>query len=259
MDTQFPPDFCLGSPRERIGTLRRPFFGKDSMRVPIVAGALRGKWWLLTSRGQPGRVLTGTYEPAHTKRFVSLVRPGSVVLDLGAHTGYYTLLASALVGGTGLVYAFEPNPRNCHYLRRHLKINRVKNVEVEESAVSDSDGHARFDADRGSGTGHLAEAGGIEVRTISLDAFCTARGVRPSLIKVDVEGAEVGALEGARATLERFRPIVMLSTHGDQLHRSCLAFFASLDYHVGPISGDNVESTSELLALPRPGEQRLGE
>ena len=67
------------------------------------------------------------------------------VFDIGAHAGYYTLIASKLVGGSGHVVAFEPAPRNLRYLRRHLSLNHVSNVTVLEVAVSDRAGVGRFD------------------------------------------------------------------------------------------------------------------
>lgn len=219
------------------------------MRLPILAGRLRGRWWLLRSRGQPGRVLTGTYEPSHTRLFEEWVQPGSTVLDIGAHVGYYTLLSSSLAGDTGRIYAFEPNPRNCVHLRRHVRINRLRNVHVEESAVAEARGVARFGFGTGSGTGKLDEKGRIEVRTIAVDAFCIARSIRPTLIKIDVEGAEMRVLEGARAVLLRYHPVILLSTHGEAVHQQCITFLRQMGYLLHPITGEAADTTSEILAL----------
>jgi FkbM family methyltransferase len=221
------------------------------MNVPILAGRLRGRWWSLSSRGQPGRVLTGTYERAHTRLFEKWVFPGSIVLDLGAHVGYYTLLSSRLAGDTGKVYSFEPDPRNCRNLRRHVRINRLRNVHVEESAVADVEGTARFQTGTGSGTGRLGERGTLRVSTLVLDAYCRSGSIQPNLVKIDVEGAEMRVLEGARATLVDFRPTIILSTHGADIHRQCITFLRTIGYALHPITGEDPEHTTELLALAR--------
>ncbi|HLM66817.1 MAG TPA: FkbM family methyltransferase, partial [Longimicrobium sp.] len=177
------------------------------LRLPIVGGRLRGRWWDPASRGKVLRILNGTYEPEQTRLFEQHIRPGGTVLDVGANVGYYTLLASVLAGDAGRVHAFEPEPRNAEFLRRHAAINRRANVTVRQAAVSDRAGTARFDFGSGSGTGRLAHAGAIEVRTLRLDDYCTEHGLAPTAVKIDVEGAEVAVLEGARGMLERYRPV----------------------------------------------------
>ena len=202
------------------------------------------------SRGKVLRILGGTYEREQTRLFERLVRPGDTVLDVGAHVGYYTLLASVLVGDSGRVHAFEPNPRNAEFLRRHLLANRRRNVRVEQLAVSDRAGAARFDFGTGSGTGHLADGGALEVHTVRLDDYCAERGLAPSAIKIDVEGAETFVLDGARETLRRHRPVIFLSTHGTEVHRACLALLRGLGYRVEPILGGDVDAATEVLATP---------
>ena len=185
---------------------------------------LRGYWWLPSSRGKVLRVLRGTYEPEQTAHFVRWIGPGATVIDIGAHVGYYTLLASMLAGETGSVWAFEPEPTNAEFLRQHMYLNHCSNVHVEEVAVSNSSGRARFLCGKGSGTGHLDKSGDMEVRTVRLADFCAARGIRPSALKIDVEGAEAEVLEGARDLIRDSRPVIFLSTHGPALHRQCLSW-----------------------------------
>lgn len=220
------------------------------MRLPIWGGALRGRWWLPASRGKVLRVLGGTYEPEQTRLFQEHVRPGDTVLDIGAHVGYYSLLSSVLAGDAGTVWAFEPNPHNCAFLRRHVEINRRGNVRVTEAAVSDAAGRARFDFGRGSGTGRLSGDGAIEVATVRLDDFVRERGIAPTAVKIDVEGAEVQVLEGARATLGEHRPVIFLSTHGAEVHRASMELLRGLGYAFRPILGSDADTTSELLCLP---------
>ncbi|HYR08050.1 MAG TPA: FkbM family methyltransferase [Longimicrobium sp.] len=218
------------------------------MRLPIIAGRLRGRWWLPASRGKILRILNGTYEREQTRLFEQLLRPGGVVLDVGANVGYYTLLASVLVGDAGAVHAFEPEPRNAEFLRRHLRINGRRNVTVQQAAVSDYEGTARFEAGTGSGTGHLGDAGTLEVRTLRVDDYCAEHGLAPTAIKIDVEGAEMSVLAGAFDTLARHHPTIFLSTHGPELHAATLGFLGGMGYQLRPILGDRVEFATEVLA-----------
>ena len=140
-----------------------------SPRVPILRGPLRGHWWSPLSGGQFGRVGGGTCEPDLTRLFTERVGSGAVVFDLGAHIGYYMVLAAVLVKGRGRVLAFEPNPRNLRHLRRHVSMNRCERVEIVPSAVSEREGTASFARGSGSGTGRLATEGALRVSTTSVD------------------------------------------------------------------------------------------
>jgi FkbM family methyltransferase len=220
------------------------------VRLPIIAGRLRGRWWLPASRGKILRILNGTYEGEQTRLFEQHVRPGATVLDVGAHVGYYTVLSAVLAGPSGRVHAFEPNPKNAEFLRRHVRINRLGTVRVEQAAVSDHEGTARFDFGTGSGTGHLADAGALEVRMLRLDDYCAQHALAPAAIKIDVEGAEMAVLAGAFDTLARHHPTIFLSTHGPEVHAASLDFLRGMGYQLRPILGDRVEFATEVLATP---------
>jgi FkbM family methyltransferase len=194
--------------------------------LPILRGSLRGNRWLLATRSN---FLLGTYEPEQTREFERLVRFGSVVYDIGAHFGYYTLLASRLVGSAGRVFAFEPSPGNLGFLRRHLDLNAIQNVEVLELALANREGTAKFDAAGGSGVGHLAESGSLEVQVTTLDAI-SSRLAPPNVLKIDVEGAEFDLLRGARTTLDKYRPTIFLALHSDELKTQCFAELKGMGY-----------------------------
>src|SRR3989304_1382083 len=109
--------------------------------LPIFKGALAGKRWLIDTRIN---FFLGTYEIEQTLAFEANLRPGAVVYDIGAHVGYYTLLASVLCGPSGKVFAFEPSPRNLSRLRWHVSANGCRNVIVFDNALSDRVGSANF-------------------------------------------------------------------------------------------------------------------
>src|SRR5216684_2115948 len=89
--------------------------------VRIVSGELRGWQWIVHSA--TNGCWLGTYERHVQRLFRQRLRPGAVALDVGANVGFFTLLASKLVGSAGHVYAFEPLPRNLYYLERHVRLN----------------------------------------------------------------------------------------------------------------------------------------
>jgi FkbM family methyltransferase len=156
----------------------------------------------------------GAYEPETVSLFTHLVRPGMTVLDVGAHIGYFTLLAARAVGATGRVYAFEPLPSNATQLRRNVEANGfAERVIVVEQAVTDQAGEmCLHDSGRDAGTATLYSKGGqsVDVTTISLDGWAEEHmWPRVDLMKMDVEGAEVAALAGMRE-LKRLNPQMQL-------------------------------------------------
>jgi FkbM family methyltransferase len=148
-----------------------------------------------------------SWNPEEYAAFRDAVRPGAVVFDIGANIGAYTILFAQWTGPAGRVFAFEPSPRSIEGLGEHLALNGiVDRVEIVAAAVSSQVGSALFDCAGASGANALvadAAAGPdiITVPTTSVDAFCASRGLHPAVIKIDVEGAELDVLRGARQTL----------------------------------------------------------
>ena len=146
----------------------------------------------------------GAFEPETVRLVQTLIRPGSVVVDVGACLGFYTLLAAQLAGPGGTVYAFEPDPRNVRWLRPNIRINHCQNVTVIPSAVSDGSGVRQFfphQSDPSQSSLHTTArwARHIPVQAVTLDDVLDGR--RVDLIKLDIEGGELRALEGLRRTI----------------------------------------------------------
>jgi FkbM family methyltransferase len=149
----------------------------------------------------------GHIEPAVTSVWRQIVRPADIVLDIGANLGYYTLLSANLVGNSGAVIAFEPVPENVALLRRTVASNRLSNVVVVESAVSDQEGDVTLYLDADNFGNHTmapgtrdASDGRIQTRAVSLDGYLDPQ-VTVNAMKIDAEGAEQRIIHGARRIL----------------------------------------------------------
>lgn len=220
--------------------------------VPILQGPLRGKRWTVGSSTHG--CWLGSYEYEKQKALQRELKAGDVMYDVGANVGFYSLLASVLVGESGHVYAFEPAPGNLAALKKHLKMNRVRNCTVIEAAVSATDGNAAFDPSEDRSTGHLAETGGVRVRTLTLDRLIHDGAVRPpTLMKIDIEGAEPDCLRGASDIIQSFRPVIFLATHGREVHASCCEILVQWNYRLISLDARPIDATEELLAFP-PGQ-----
>ncbi len=150
---------------------------------------------------------TGLYEKELTDLIEAFVKPGMTVVDLGANVGYYSVLASRLVGTSGRVYAFEPDPDAYQYLRRNVELNACANVILVNKAVSIRDTVADFiprQFERGFLSDLPTGQASIRVQTVRLDAFLASAGWPPvDLVKMDIEGSETEALQGMRELASR--------------------------------------------------------
>jgi FkbM family methyltransferase len=229
-------------------SLRYPLrFIPGRMKMPILQGKLRGKRWIVGSSNHG--CWLGSYEYEQRLLFERLVTEGSVVFDVGAHVGFYTLLAATLVGTRGKVYAFEPLPANIQYLKTHLRLNRIANVTVIEKAVSDNPGVATFVEESSSAMGHFSEQGALTVPTVSLDDLLLKGEIPfPDFIKIDVENAAWCVLTGAESLLRSARPTIFLSTDPYLSRPQCHQFLESLGYQLRPIGASDLKHAVEILA-----------
>ena len=219
------------------------------MILPILQGQLRGKKWIVGA-GEHGYWL-GSYELNKRQAFERLVEPRSVVYDIGANVGYFSLLASVLVGSEGQVVAFEPLPRNIRYLRQHVQINHLENVKIIEAAVAGHDGEAAFNLGPSSAMGRLAKDGDLKVQMVALDTLLADGQLdSPDVIKLDVEGAEYEALRGGWKLLEAHRPLLFLDTHDRTAHHFTMALLDELGYRFEILDGKSLQETRELIAYP---------
>jgi FkbM family methyltransferase len=157
------------------------------------------------------------YEKGTTRVFAELVKEGMNVIDIGANIGYYTLLAARRVGPKGKVYAFEPEPQNFKLLIENIQLNGYKNVVAVQKAVSNRAGTASlFLGLRGSGSHSLLSSRDygketIAIKTVTLDEFFEKKGSPAiQMIKMDIEGWEMEALDGMCRLIKRNSPLKMV-------------------------------------------------
>ena len=165
----------------------------------------------------------GNYEPEVVRSLRRTLRPGDFCLDIGANLGYYSILMAGLVGPQGLVIAFEPFPKNFQALKQNVRLNQLTNVRLEPVAVAARNGSVSMFHDPNetvSATPSFTSYAlgehrqQISVPSRSLDDYLSDVKRTPALLKIDVEGAELEVLQGARHTLGSSRPVLLLEIHG---------------------------------------------
>jgi len=201
----------------RLGRFwRRPWHDKlfvicDRIRMsfpgfPVPLRLPFGAWWVMRRGTIDHNLADGTFETAELEFTLRFIQQGMTVLDIGANCGLYTLLASARVGPSGRVFAFEPSPRERRRLRAHLWLNHCTNARIEPYALGSQTSQADLYVVQGAQTGcnslrppqvsEPVSATRVEVRT--LDDFVKRNGLtRVHFIKIDVEGSEMEVLKGA--------------------------------------------------------------
>ena len=149
-----------------------------------------------------------------------VLRPGMAVLDIGSNIGYYPLMELRLIGPGGTLHAIEPDPRNVELLQTNLALNGYDDVPVKQAAVSDVSGTAPLFLSGQRNLNTLIDAGASHLsgKTVEVDTLTLkeARGdLRPDLIRMDVEGAEVAVLRGLveEARTGDIAPMVLFETH----------------------------------------------
>lgn len=177
---------------------------------------IRGNKIFLDAHDSANLSVRFTYEPIGTMVLEREINKGDVVLDLGAHIGYYTLLTAELVGNRGKVFAFEPGPDNFALLEKNVAANGYKNVILTAKAVSDKSGEIKlFLAEESSVSHRIGDPGDgrktIYVEAITIDDFFQDYNGKVNFIKMDIEGAEAKALQGMRGLLRKNKKIKLMT------------------------------------------------
>jgi len=156
----------------------------------------------------------GYWEKMETEAVRAHVRPGMRVLDIGAHTGYYTILFSNLVGERGRVIAFEPEPASFLTLQRNIEGLRYHNVELVNKAVWDATGEVGLNINRDDSLDHSIVVARDGMSSVTVDAIAVDDYVGDAtfdVIKMDIQGGEGRAMRGMQRTLARHLPEVIVT------------------------------------------------
>lgn len=167
-----------------------------------------GTFWVDPASYQGLRILeTGVYEPEMLATLRRFLRPGDTFADVGANEGYFSVVASRLVGPRGRVFAVEPQDRLRPVLERNFALNAAANVTLLAAAVSDAAGEARMHLTPGMNNSASSLMQPTKyplarqtVRTATLASLFAEAGIeRCRLLKLDIEGWEYEAVLGSRA------------------------------------------------------------
>lgn len=222
-------------------------------------------------RFNPGRAnpdyLLGHNEPPVQQVLAEQLKAGDVFHDIGANVGFFSVIAARLVGPTGQVWAFEPEPANAAVLRRNIALNGLGNVHLRQQAVSDHGGSGHLQLAVYAG-GHALDSappppdsrGTLPVELVSIDELLADGLVTaPTLVKIDVEGGEQAVLAGMAGTLARHRPLVVYEIDAERTEQlttrqaEVADFLAGLGYRVralAPSYAGGAWRVGHALAVP---------
>lgn len=270
-------------PRQLLGSCRR----NDGVRLEtkselqwlrVTGGPLQGHYMLL-DLSAPAFWHKGMMEGCYDSFLYDVLGElvpirGATVWDVGAHIGYHSLAFAALAGPSGHVVAFEPNPYNIDRFRQHLERNTElgERITLMTCALGNVDGEEDFvfspEIDNGRSSGsHLKQAfvpegprayqsfSQTRVSVVTADTLLLDKRVpAPSIIKIDVEGAEALILAGAQHLLGNLTPRLMIEVHHIAAMHDTLNILLRLGYHTSIVSdAPNSPSRCFIVAEPENG------
>lgn len=206
------------------------------------------------------------------------LHPGAVFFDIGSNVGFFALIAARLVGARGKVFAFEPIARNAKRIRENAARNRFGNIRVLEIAAGRTSGTVEMFVTRHPGGGTLANLPDtgrpldtietIRVDMASIDGLIASGTLPPpTLVKIDVEGAELLVLQGMTRTLQNVRPAVLFEVDAPEAealaakYQAVADFLTSHRYRLQPLEDAYAHASwavRHALALPIPDEVAAG-
>lgn len=198
---------------------------------------------------------TGEWEPQETQLVLDRLRPEGVFLDIGANCGWFTMCAARKFPSL-TVHAFEPVPQTFDTLCFNVAANELANIRLNNVGLWDSPSELRFTRSLGP-MNHISNdprEDCVSVKCVELDQYVAqANLARVDLIKCDVEGAELHVLKGAKQTLTRFRPVVLLETE-DRLTKSfgydsaeVVQFLLDIGYRYSVVSESGLRPASDRI------------
>ncbi|MEO0263140.1 MAG: FkbM family methyltransferase [candidate division WOR-3 bacterium] len=208
----------------------------------ISKGELKGLLFYVNPRYEPG-YFYGDHEPWVQEIMKKYLKKDDTFYDIGAHKGFFTLLASKLVKENGKVIAFEPDRRNLGILKLNVQQNKLNNVEIIDKAVWSFSGevifkkaneYSNWTESKVINEKEIDKSNEIEkIFSISLNDYVFKEKKNPpKFIKIDVEGGEFEVLKGADKVLNAFHPIILCEIHNLKMLDEILSYLKNFKYDV---------------------------
>jgi FkbM family methyltransferase len=181
-----------------------------------------------------------SFEASETNVYRALLDNAETILDIGANTGLYSLIAGVNNSDTK-VYSFEPMPVIAETLRRNIRANSFDHVQVFEMALTDQDGeitlHVPVQSTLPMGSSTSADfrrnTKPITVKAQTLDSFISEQQIRQvDLMKIDTESTEPAVLRGGERLIKRDRPLIIIEILNDISAKPIAQFFERKEYEV---------------------------
>jgi len=191
-----------------------------------------------------------------------------VFIDVGANIGFHTIFASKILAPKGgVVYAFEPFESNYERLNNNLHLNKISNCTIEQFGLYNEEKTVEI-CIGGLGTGNvsLASQGQYkqDIHLIRFDDYVTSNNIKKiDVIKMDIEGAELMALQGMVSAIEKFQPVIILEINPmwtkrmDTSTTELIEYLHSLDYKIFPLQENRHQAPSEIMHVDPNGTREV--
>jgi FkbM family methyltransferase len=203
--------------------------GQSTVTIHTTGGLLHWRLDDLTSQ----EILLGTYEMYMQRAFQRFILPGFTVYDIGAHTGFHSLLCGLLVGPAGSIIAFEPNPTSYHSFQLQLTANPHLPILLYSYALSDRCTQLKLNTVGDSRESAVDVNGNLAIEARTIDSLVESGTLSPpDLIKMDVEGHEEEVLKGAQKVLVSHRPIILCDLNDNSTLQKVTSVLDTIGYDV---------------------------
>jgi FkbM family methyltransferase len=209
----------------------------------------------------PALEADGTWDPEDGAALAAALEPGMTVLDVGAHVGYFAILAARIVGPRGRVLAVEPDPLNFSLLRANIERLGLDWVETVNAAAWRSSGTLELSRSEVNSGDHRIGADGLTVRAVTVDEL--VGDARMDVALLDTQGSERAVIEGMTGVIARSRPRLQVEFWPDAIRDfgddpcELLEWYRSLGYEVRAL-GDDVDSWADPSVFVASAESAAG-
>jgi FkbM family methyltransferase len=198
------------------------------------------------------------FEASEIKTLKNYIPKGSVVIDVGANIGFFTIKFAEWVGSTGQVISIEPDKLNFDRLINNVeKNNFIDRVTFVNAAVSEKCGEVNFFINPFNPMDHRISENGFKIISVTIDYLCSRVNYKNvKLIKIDVQGAENLVIKGAFLTIERFSPLLYIEIEYNEIDfnraKSLISDLQSFGYDIYSLNKDKlnlITNTDQVISI----------